>query len=295
VLGTPDRWVISVAWVLPWLWPVNIQDFIIRDWATWTLISVSMMNMYINAWITNVAVWGLGANQGPFNATIQAMLDRILYPFTAMTASLGSWYIFEKWAEQAPLTLTASFVNSLNPRYPVTSVVFKRWVTTIDTKLWADLATPQTFVEAPTIIDTVTFSAVVSDSKPESATPTRTLTAIYPWFYGKVAGWVKPTKDQALINSGTKVVGTSTGTITATFASGPADRIRFAIPQTSTSKTAWYIDAINNWAIGWGGNLFDSESIVSIDSPTVLWNGVNYKIYVSNYQSEVVSPMQLQN
>lgn len=98
-----------------------------------------------------------------------------------------------------------------------------------------------------------------------------------------------------MINSGTKVVGDSTGTVTATFASSASDWIWFAIPQASTSKTTWYIDALNNGPIGGVSNLFDTESVVSIDSPSVLWNGVNYKIYVSNYQSAVASPMQLRN
>ena len=128
-----------------------------------------------------------------------------------------------------------------------------------------------------------------------TSTQSTTITALYPWFYGKVAGGSKPTKNQALINSWTKVVAGSSSTLSVTFWSGINDWIWFAIPQASTSKTTWYIDVFNNWSIGWASNLFDSENIVSIDSPTTLRNGVNYKIYVSNYQSQVVSTMQLRN
>jgi len=128
-----------------------------------------------------------------------------------------------------------------------------------------------------------------------SDTKSTTITAIYPFFYGKVSGGSKPTKNQALINSGTKVVWSSTGTITVNFNSAAADWIWFAIPEVSPAKTKWYVDIINNGAIGGGANLFDTETIVAIDSPTVLWNGVNYRIYVSNYQTAITAPMQLQN
>ena len=126
-------------------------------------------------------------------------------------------------------------------------------------------------------------------------TANNTITAIYPYFYGKVSGGSKPTKDQALINSWNKVVAGSSSTITVSFGSVATDRIWFAIPATSTSKTTWYIDALNNWPIGGVSNLFDTETSVAIDSPTVLRNWVQYKIYVSNYQSAVSSAMQLRN
>lgn len=128
-----------------------------------------------------------------------------------------------------------------------------------------------------------------------SNTKSTTITAIYPYFRGKVSGGSKPTANQALIDSGTKVVSGSNGTITVSFASDATDWIWFAIPQTSTSKTKWYVDAINNGDIWTPSDLFGAEDLVSIDSPTLLWNGVTYKIYVSNYQTEVVSPMELRN
>jgi hypothetical protein len=132
-----------------------------------------------------------------------------------------------------------------------------------------------------------------------------TVSSIYPYFYGKVssggagAGANRPTANQALINSGTKSVSSSTGTITITFNSTSDDYIWFAIPSTSTSKTKWYINDLNTGNIGGSvspaGNLFPAFDSVSIDSPTVLWNGVLYKIYISNYQTAATLPMQLRN
>lgn len=132
-----------------------------------------------------------------------------------------------------------------------------------------------------------------------------TVSSIYPYFYGKVAsggaapGVNRPLSNQALINSGTKVVASSAGTITVNFNSTSDDYIWFAVPASQPLKTSWFVNIINNGPIGGavmvGGNLFPAPDLVSINSPTALWAGVNYNIYVSNYQSAVVVNMDLNN
>jgi len=132
-----------------------------------------------------------------------------------------------------------------------------------------------------------------------------TITSIYPYFWGisssggAAPGVNRPTANQALINSGTKVLGVSTGTITITFNTTDDDYMWFAIPNISTSKTIWYINALNTGDIGGAvseaGNLFPNYTLVSIDSPSGYWSGVSYKIYIANYQSAVTDPMQLRN
>ena len=129
-----------------------------------------------------------------------------------------------------------------------------------------------------------------------------TVSSIYPYFYGKVssggaaAGVNRPTANNALITGGTKVVASSTGTISITFNSTADDYSWFAIPSTSTSKTVWYVDALNNGTIGGsvssGGNLFPANDVVSVT--TVLWGGVSYKVYITNYQS-AISVMEMRN
>jgi hypothetical protein len=131
------------------------------------------------------------------------------------------------------------------------------------------------------------------------------VTSIHPVFYGKVAsggagaGQNRPVANQALINSGTKLVIPSSGTITLSFNTTPDDYMWFAVPAYNPLKTIWYVNALNTGNIGGavsqGGNLFPSPDSVSIDSPTVLWNGVLYRIYIANYQSEVTLPMELRN
>lgn len=131
------------------------------------------------------------------------------------------------------------------------------------------------------------------------------VTGIYPYFWGKVAsggaegGVNRPVANQALVSSGSKVLSSSNGTITISYNSTSDDYLWFAIPVSSTSKNVWYVDALNNGAIGGavsaGGNLFPTFDNVEVDSPTVLWEGVEYKIYISNYQSAVASAMQMRN
>lgn len=132
-----------------------------------------------------------------------------------------------------------------------------------------------------------------------------TVNSIYPVIYGKVAsggapsGGNRPVANQALINSGTVAVVSSTGTITVSFNTTSDDYMWFAIPSTSTSKTQWYVDSLNNGSIGGAvspaGNLFPAFDSVVVDSPTALWTGVSYKIYIANYQSGIVVPMELRN
>lgn len=136
-----------------------------------------------------------------------------------------------------------------------------------------------------------------------TAVSNTTITAIYPYFYGKVAsggapsGSNRPTATSALVSGGTKVVASSTGTITITFAATSDDYLWFAIPSTSTSKTVWFVSALNNGSIGGsvspGGNLFPAFDSVNVT--TVLWSGISYKVYISNYQSATSGAMEMRN
>lgn len=127
--------------------------------------------------------------------------------------------------------------------------------------------------------------------------------SIYPYFYGKVAsggaapGLNRPVANQALINSGTKVLASSTGAITINFDTTSDQYGWFAIPNISPSRSTWYVSALNTGPIGGavssGGNLFPNPDVISIDSPTALWTGVSYKVYIFNYQSANPSNMTL--
>ena len=130
------------------------------------------------------------------------------------------------------------------------------------------------------------------------------LCGMYPYFYGKVAsggcpaGVKRPTATCALVIGGTKVVADSTGTLSINFNSSADDYIWFATPYASTTKTVWYVDALNNGTIGGavspGGNLFPNNTPVC-PVATALWGGQCYKVYISNYQTASASIMQLRN
>lgn len=124
-----------------------------------------------------------------------------------------------------------------------------------------------------------------------------TVTAIYPYFWGKVTNPTRPVASNALVNSGNKVLSSSTGTITINFDSTSDDYIWFAIPAISTSKTVWYVNALNNGSIGGAaspsGNLFPDFDSVSVT--TVNWTGIEYKVYISNYRTGVNVNMELRN
>lgn len=119
-----------------------------------------------------------------------------------------------------------------------------------------------------------------------------TVNSIYPIFFG-ISNSV-PTANQALIDSGTKQVVQSTGNLNITFgASG--QYLWFAHPASNTTKTKWYVNALNNGNIGTISDLFNAPTSVSIDSPTVMWNGIAYKIYISNFPTTTAGNMELKN
>ena len=92
----------------------------------------------------------------------------------------------------------------------------------------------------------------------------------------------------------TKVVSSSTGTLSITVGA-TGEYIAFAYPSTSTTKTVWYVNALNNGAIGGGSNLFGSVAKETINSPTSLWSGISFKIHVSNFATSTSGVMELRN
>ena len=136
----------------------------------------------------------------------------------------------------------------------------------------------------------------VSGSASDSASAP-TITGLYPYFWGVSASSLTASDVANAIQYGskTKVVASSNSTITISF-NASAEYLWFAIPSTSTSKTVWYVNALNNGSIGGPSNLFGSESTQSVTSSDGFWAGVSYKIYITNYATSTGSDsMQLRN
>lgn len=122
----------------------------------------------------------------------------------------------------------------------------------------------------------------------------RSIFAIYPYFYGKLTGSTRPVPDATLVAAGTKVVCPSTSTVTIDFDSAGDEYTWLAIPQVSTSKTCWYINALDNGRINNAPtDKYPDEQIVA---------GVNYgagsttyKVYMSKAIGEITEPIQFRN
>jgi hypothetical protein len=119
---------------------------------------------------------------------------------------------------------------------------------------------------------------------------TVTILSLYPYFYGRSV--TQPTVNNALITGGTKVVSFSTDTLPITF-NANSEYVWFAHPASNPSKSVWYVSALNNGAIGGGSNLFGTLSTLSVSN--VNWNGITYKVYVSNYPTTTSGVMELRN
>ena len=117
---------------------------------------------------------------------------------------------------------------------------------------------------------------------------------IYPYFYYKSLFPITPAIMQSAIANGqaTKVVASSTGTITIPFVAN-GEYIAVAYPATSTTKTIWYVNALDNGEIP--GGLLGVANTLPCNSPTNLWNNVNFKIHVSSGLITQPNPIQLKN
>jgi len=130
------------------------------------------------------------------------------------------------------------------------------------------------------------------------------INGIYPYYYGVYdagnvpAGQNRPVLDALDVTGGTKVLLCSENTLCINFNSNSSDYIWFAIPEFSTDKTVWYVNPLNNGSIGGGvtpgGNLFPSYCSVT-GVTTDIWSGINYKLYLSNYQTTIGTIMEIRN
>ena len=261
---------------------------------------------------STVTVGGLPAGTNLVGRTWQSIIEEILVEY--ILPSFGSFAISDIPAVVevgTPITGTHNFTWSTTTSFNVLANSIAIRDVTANTLIGSGLANDgNESLSIGTIVNTAPMSRSWRAEGKNSLNATfvsgqDSVTSLYPYFYGKVLsgglapGLGRPVANQALINSGTKVVANSNGTISVNFGSGSDHYIWFAIPSISASKLAWFVSTLNNGAIGGsvnpGGNLFPVFDTVSIDSPGSLWSGVNYKIYVSNYQTAITALMELRN
>jgi hypothetical protein len=256
--------------------------------------ATSASTSYQGASPSTVTVGGMPSGTNLTGRSFESLFEEILTPFQAPTFSAFNNSITNPSEVGVTLsgftTFTWSTTNSANISANTIGILD---ITTGTTLLTSGLVNDgNESVNIGTLGNTVptTFQWQISGLTTQGGTITRNVSksTIYPYFYGKSGSGTRPSSNQALINSGTKVVAASTGSITINF--GATDEwIWFATPATSTTKTVWTgtNSPSNTGDIGGsvspGGNLFPVPDTVSIDSPSVLWAGINYKIYVSNF------------
>lgn len=119
-------------------------------------------------------------------------------------------------------------------------------------------------------------------------------TGIYPIFWFKSSSPISAADMQTAIANGdaTKIIVSSTGTITIPF-NATGEYLAVAYPATSTTKTVWWVNALDNGAIP--GGVFGAFTQLPCSSPTGLWSGINYKIHVSPGLITQSNPIELRN
>lgn len=106
----------------------------------------------------------------------------------------------------------------------------------------------------------------------------------YPYFYGKTSNQSTATEIVTIIESGSnfnKIVNNSDNTLIMNF-NCVGEWPWFAIFDQYDNKNHWYENALNNGNIGTSvTDLFSSGITKSINSFDGYWNGINFKIYIS--------------
>lgn len=295
----------------PRTWFFDMVNDSESDWSQLPVQVVSEFDVG-NIWVGDVLPAGM-----TFAWFVSALLTGTFYPtYVAPTYSLTA-NIANGWEIGSSVNLTLTFNYNRwqilgkvvwGIRQPATEQDKRGWLATKYTIDGTDLDLVNTKNLNPyVLLDTQTFSGTVDyaewpqpkDSEwanyqtPLAAgtnTKTKTITALYPYFYGVVAD-TQPIADQTLIDSGTKVVASSAGNITIDFNSLNNEYCWFAIPESSTAKDTWFVNALNNWTIGQPGDWFPTNTIIAVDSPDGYWTAVNYRVYIANYVSAVTDPV----
>ena len=121
----------------------------------------------------------------------------------------------------------------------------------------------------------------------------RIITGIYPVFYYKSTTPITDTIMVNAITGGTasKLVVSSTGTITLPF-NLSSQYMGVAYPSTSTTKTVYYVTALDTGSIT---GLFPNLYTLNINSPYGYWSNVSYKIHTSNIINNSAANIELRN
>jgi hypothetical protein len=139
--------------------------------------------------------------------------------------------------------------------------------------------------------DTRSF-AVRNVDAPQSAsnnftTSIYTITGIFPYFYG--TSLILPTEvtiaADILGGTATKVLSQASGTLSIPY-NNPSTwlYIWFAYPSDYTTKTKWWVNALDNGNID--GSFITTVVTQNVNSPDGYWSGKSFKMHWSVYQTQ---------
>jgi hypothetical protein len=145
--------------------------------------------------------------------------------------------------------------------------------------------------------NTDTRTAGTTTNTPQTArsnfgNSTKTITGIYPYFYGSSSTLPTTSDIQQAISGGTanKVISSASSNIVINY--NVTDKyIWFAHLSNYAYKTTWTVVSGSNE--GEIGTQFIDNPIpnVSVNSQSGLWSGINYDIYISYYATTLTTPI----
>lgn len=119
---------------------------------------------------------------------------------------------------------------------------------------------------------------------PGTLSDSKIIPADYPVFFGTLL----PSQDINDIDLATftKITNiNANNTVSIPYSNVSDKKLVVLIPSEKTAKTKWYVSALNSGNIGGVGDLFASPVIENQDSPTALWSGKSYRVYISTRTS----------
>ena len=129
-----------------------------------------------------------------------------------------------------------------------------------------------------------------------SASQSTTFAAIYPYYYYKSNSPISASGMQSAIASGvaTKVVGSSTGTITIPYNINN-QYMAIAYPDSSTSKTYYYVTDLDKGTLGTLTSPFDLGTVLNCSSYSSYWTLIPYRIHISPILTNSNTNIELRN
>ena len=124
---------------------------------------------------------------------------------------------------------------------------------------------------------------------------TATVTGIFPYFWGVSTTEPSAADIVTAIESGNanRVLVSANGTVTVDF-NADSEYVWLAHWQGFTTKTRWFVSELNQGDIG-PNNFILSPVVDDVDSPDGFWTAIPFEIYISDFATVTVAPVQFRN